>query len=439
MHRSNRIAQILAVFAIPVLAVWHCAADEAVRLDGRRVTGTLQTDADGRLRFRAKDADADISLAELQDVRFSDSNPHFSLFGAPLRIHLGRDQGVTGELLDLDDKSVRVRTFWSDRVQLPRRAVVAVTQLPGRVTVFQEDFDADPLRLQLTASPRLDEKHHVSAPRSLRLDAAGQSASYALPTPLQAGRFGVNFRVDGDPSGVRWLVEADFGGKQPVRVVLAGDDSYSVETDLAAAENRRIARSPKWHRVSVRFQADYLIVGVDDRLLWESAKSGPGGPLRTIRLVCVAREPGATARGSVHIDDLSIVKTVEELRHPKGDLAHDELWLLSGDQLFGRLARADRRQVEIQGRFGKRSLPWSSLRGFFLKSEVADRQTREGQHVRVWLRNGFPVPDELEGILHKLDDRNLVLRHAVFGELTLDRSRLHRLRPLLSDRVEQHR
>src|SRR5262249_52933979 len=140
--------------------------------------------------------------------------------------------------------------------QLPRRALSAITQLPGRITIFHEDFEADRVRLQLTGPPKLDDKEYVSGLRSLRLDAAGQSAGYTLPAPLDAGSFGVNFQAVGEPSGARWLVEADFGSKQPVRIVLAGEDSYSVETDLGAAENRPLKRSPGWHRLSVRFQAD---------------------------------------------------------------------------------------------------------------------------------------------------------------------------------------
>jgi hypothetical protein len=439
MVPRNRALRILVALALSHLAGSRCAADEAVRPEGQTVAGTLRTEKDGRLHFRAKDTGAEIPLAEIQDVRFAEARPHPSLFGAPLRMHFGRDQGVTGEVLDLDDKSVNVRTFWSNRVQLPRRALVAITQLPGRVTIFHEDFDADLVRLKLTGSPKLDDKEQVSGRRSLRLDAIGQSASYTLSSPLEAGRIGVNFRTVAEYSGARWLMEADFSGKQTVRMILAGDDSYSVESDLAAAENRSIKRSPDWHRLSVRFQADYLIVGVDDRLLWESAKSGPGGPLRSVRLNCVAREPGATARAAVYFDDLSIVKLVEELRHARGDRNQDELWLLGGDQLFGRVARADRRQIEIHGRFGKRSLPWSALRGFFPKDEATDKQTGEEQQVRVWLRNGFSESDELECILRDLDDRQLVLRHAVFGDLTLDRSRLHRLRPRAGGRVEQSR
>src|SRR5205807_10518463 len=106
----------------------------------------------------------------------------------------------------------------------------------------------------------------------------------------------------------------------------------------------------------------------DGRLWYESAKQGPAARLTTIRLACVARSPAQSLRGAVHFDDLSLAKPLDDLAHPPGDAAQDEIWLLPGDQLFGRIVRADRRGIEIHGRVGKRSLPWTVVRGIFLQA-----------------------------------------------------------------------
>jgi hypothetical protein len=432
MPPSNRAVRIVAIPVLALLVSSRCAADEAVRPDGRRTAGTLRTNPEGRLQFTPKDAGADLPLADVEHVRFPEAASHSTFLGAALRIEMLHRQCVTGELLDLDEKSVNVRTFWSNRIRLARRGVVALTQLTGLVTVFHEDFEIEPVHLKLTGSPLLNTEHRTSGRRSLQLDALGQFASHALTKPLDAGRFGVNFRDLGEPSGARWLAEADFGGKEPLRVVLAGGEAYAVETDLAG-ETQRLARAPGWHRLDVRFRPDYLLVGVDGRLLFESAKQGPE-PLREVRLACVAGAPDKSIRGAVLFDDLAVAKSVDELRHEPSDPGQDELWLLGGDQLFGSVPRVDRRAAEIHGRFGKRSLPWSALRGLFFKSEEAEPQSSDGQHVRVWLDNGFPEPDELEGVLRALDDSKLTLRHALLGDLTFDRSRLRRLRPLFFGR-----
>src|SRR5262249_27287087 len=163
--------------------------------------------------------------------------------------------------------------------KLPRRAVLAVTQPFGVTTIFHEDFDTDPIRMQLARSPPLDDKQHTSGGRSLALNAIGQSALYALAAPLNAGRIGLHFPDARKTSGARWLVEAEFADgstSRTIGVALAGEgDAYLVESDVPSGETRRIAHSAGWHRLSIRFRPDYLLVGVDDRLLFESGKEGP--------------------------------------------------------------------------------------------------------------------------------------------------------------------
>jgi hypothetical protein len=433
MPVSNCTASIVAISILALLFGSRCIADEALWKDGRRTAGALRAEPDGRLRF-AKESGADLPLADIQDVRFPMARAHPTLIGAPLRVQLSNSQFVTGELLELSQKSIKLRTSWSAALQLPRSAVDGLTHLPGFITIFSEDFESDRERLALTGSPALDDKHCTSARRSLRLDAAGQSASYTLPARPIAGRVGVNFCPLNKPSGARWLVEADFGGKRPARIVLAGEESYAVESELAG-ETRPLPQGAGWHRLSLRFCPDYLLVGVDDRLLFESAK-GPG-KLRQVRIACAADGSDKSIQGAVLFDDLAIAKAVDKLRHESGDPNQDELWLVGGDQLFGSVPRGNRYTVEINGSFGKRSLPWSELRGLFPKSEAPEPRTSDGQHVRVWLTNGFPEADELEGVLRSLDDRKLVFRHVLLGDLSFDRSRLHRLRPLvLGQRIE---
>src|SRR5207302_1140808 len=100
-----------------------------------------------------------------------------------------------------------------------------------------------------------------------------------------------------------------------------------------------------------------------------------------------------------------------------------------GGQVFGHVLRADRRRIEIEGRFGERSLPWSRVRRLFPRREASPLQQTAGEHVRIWLRNGVGADvDELEGVVRALDGSRLTLRHAVLGDLDLDRGRLQRIR-----------
>jgi hypothetical protein len=348
------------------------------------------------------------------------------------------DQRLTGELLVLDADGLRLRTPWAERLAVPRSCLEGVTQLPGRLLIRDEGFE-DGLKVwKVSGSPAFSDKHHTSGQHSLVLAAPGQSAAYALPLPLPAGRLGVNFLGPETAAGARWQVEAEFQGPgepRRVRVTIAGEgDSYDVSAPTPRDEGVRVPRKPGWHRLVVEFGERALLVTVDDALLWFSRR-GPGGPLRQVRLFCAAAGGKAEPRGAVAFDDLTLERSVAVLPGPAEEEGQDDVWLASGDQLFGQVLRADRRGIDLQAAFGRRSFSWAEVRGVFPQRTPRAPQTTEGEHVRVWLRPAEGTePDELEAVLVGLDDRRLTLRHPGLGDLEVPRARLQRLRPLFHGR-----
>lgn len=418
-----------------LLAAGTACADDAVRTDGKHIDGRLTLNSAGKLQFTPAGKDAPLALDSIRDIQFAAADVPLFLIGTPHRVELANEQHVTGELLSVDADAVHLRAAWTEDLKLPRRSVHAITQPFGVTTIFHEDFDTDPVRMQLAGSPPLDDKQHTSGRRSLVLNAIGQSTLYNLPTPLEAGRIGLHFRDSGDTSGARWLLEAEFANgstSRSVGVILAGEgDAYAVESDLPKGETRRIPRTAGWHRLSIRFRREYLLVGIDDRLLFESGKDGPGGALKQVRLVCKKRAPADSPHGLVYFDDFTLAKALQPLAHPAGDAKQDELWLASGDQLFGKVDSANRRRVILRIGSGTREIAWADLRGIYFKPEAAAPRTSDSVPVRIEFRSGLgSESDQLDGILEALDDQRLTLRHAALGRLKVNRASLVRLIPL---------
>jgi hypothetical protein len=122
---------------------------------------------------------------------------------------------------------------------------------------------------------------------------------------------------------------------------------------------------------------------------------------------------------------VALTQALANQRHPAGDPEQDEIWLGSGDQVFGTILAADRRQIDLRGRFGQRSFAWSEVRGIYFRRPMLPPRTTEGDHVRIGVRSGLGTEDDLlEGTVQALDTRRLVLRHAVLGEVAIDRARL---------------
>jgi hypothetical protein len=422
----------LAVVSSALAAAAPARADEATLTDGRRIPVTLTLADDGRLHFSAADR-SDVPPDRVQYVRFGPANAAPFRAGVVHQVRLTGQQRLTGELLALDAAELRLRTPWRDRLAVPRGVLVGVTTLPGKSILFDEDFEEGLKAWKLSGSPRLTMKQHTSGEHALLLDAAGQSAAHAPASAVETGSAGVNFLVPEQAAGARWQAEAEFqtsAGVKVVRVTVAGSGAdYAVEAPSPHDAGAEVTRRPGWHRLSVDFGPTSLVVTIDDAVLWYSRDKGPGGPLREVRLSCVA-DKGAV-RGAVAFDEFTLTRAVEVLPRPGGTSAQDEAWLTAGDQLFGRLTRLDRRGLELEGRFDKRAYSWAEARGAFPKRPAARLATTDGAHVRLWLRPAAgSEPDELEGVLRALDERRLTLRHPALGDLGIERARLLRLKPL---------
>src|SRR5260370_6505128 len=125
----------------------------------------------------------------------------------PFRVSVGHvvllrtGERLTGQLLSLDGDTLRLRTAWSDKVDLPRSAIAALTQLPGLLTLFDDDFRGGAKAWTVTGKPAVMGAAVLAEP--------GQVLTHVLAKPLAAGRVGVNFAERDKPAGARWLFEAE--------------------------------------------------------------------------------------------------------------------------------------------------------------------------------------------------------------------------------------
>ena len=367
-------------------------------------------------------------MDDVAEVRFENGAPPV-FRGAPGKVlHLPGEQRLTGVFLGLEKSNLILRTGWADRLLVPRGAATALTHLPGWRPICVDDFQG-----KLSAWTIQGEL--AAKASAVRMHKPGQSLSCVLPTPIAEGRIGVNFRADGPLAGARWRVEARFavkGGDRVLSVTVAGDSALAVDAGGLAGTLQRVAPAPGWRRLLIDFRAGSLSIRCDDAVLWYSLKEGPGGPLRQVRLTCDAPDKPSALRGEVAFSDFVLERAVPEHRRPPAEPGQDELWLASGDQLFGEVVCADAKSVELKGRFGLHRFAWTDLRGWFPKKRPAPPPAvARGPAVRLWLRSGLrPALDVLEGNLRAMDAKQLTLQHALLGEMSIPRGWLVRLRPL---------
>jgi hypothetical protein len=444
-HGARKVKTFVSFIPRSVLGLVHgvlcvacllsplAGAEEAWRGDGRSLRGHLMLDG-GQLRFQPT-AGAVLAPADFTRIRFTEGTPTPFRAGSGRRVRLWDGEQITGQILDLTKETLRLRTAWAARLELPRAAVASIEPLPGWRTILDEDFRNDLKAFTITGEPARTDAEDGTAAKAIALRAPGQSLSYTLAKPLSAGRVGVNFREQEQASGARWTVELLFQqGEQTRRaaVTIAGDgDHYRVDAGGLTGTARKVARTLGWHRLLVQFRAQSLRLTCDDEVLWYNLEAGPGGRLQRVTIACQRAPEKETLRGAVAWTEFCIERAVDEHPPPPAEGEQDTIRLLEDDQLFGRILQADRRTIQIEGRFGNRSLPWTMISGCSFHRPATPPMGNKGARVRLLVRSGLCAePDVLEGVVTALDDRRLVLKHALLGELTFERGRVRELRPL---------
>ena len=191
-----------------------------------------------------------------------------------------------------------------------------------------------------------------------------------------------------------------------------------------------LVRKPGWHRLSVRFddQRTSLVVDGDDL----AHGRGFDGPLIEVRLASEVLAAGQRPEGlSVVLDDLRLVRFAEPSGRFEVEPSNDEVRLISGDQLFGRVPSADASVVSfaIDGRALTPS--WSEVAGLYFRRSPAPSSPISGQWVRAEWRTA-PGDDArdvdfVEAALTGVDASAIHLMVPYVGKMSVNRDRLRRV------------
>jgi hypothetical protein len=445
MHRCcPRLAGVCTILlCLACLLSPLSRAEEARRIDGRWMPGNLTLDGE-QLRFQPAQGAA-FTPTDLTPIRFAEGRPTPFRAGGGRRVRLWDGEQISGQILALNKETLRLRTAWEARLELPRAAVASIEPLPGWRAILDEDFRSDLRAFTTTGEPTRTDVEDGTAAKALLLRASGQSLTYTLTDPLSVGRVGVNFREQEQASEARWMVELLFQQGEHARrvtVTVAGDgEHYRVDAppfsppilggEKGRGTARKVARTPGWHRLIVQFRKGSLRLTCDDDVLWYNLDQGPGGRLRQVTIACQRVAENEALRGAVAWTEFCIERAVVEHPPPPTEAEQDTVRLHDDDQLFGRIHQADRRALQIEGRFGKRSLPWTAVSSCSFRRPAALPNANKGAKVRLLVRSGLCAePDVLEGVVTALDERRLILRHALLGEQTFARGQVRELRPL---------
>ncbi len=408
---ASRWRQLLT-FIWLLLPLW-AAADEGIDKQGRRFFGILQTK-----NFLLTKSDKTLTLDQLHLVQFPEHPAPLPSCMLAHQLLLPGEQRLTGALLDIGAKDARFRIVTGETLTLPRDKLQGILQADGRLIQWTEDFEGKETPNVWLGKPIFSHEHVYSGKKSLLVDASAGETTLAIAagqTTKTARRLSLHFFDPGLTETAAAKIQ--FGFEAPdakiPSTLLLNHQTYRQEMGFS------IKAQPGWHLVQVDWHDGEARTHLDDFFL---------GSQRIPKLACIrAVSFSLTGKGSLWFDSLYLTEQAPPLKRAPGPPDLDEIWLASGDQIFGKLLQADELAIALDAPFGKRSYSWSDVRGIFFRA--GGKQPSLGQAVEVRFRSGPGVSaDLLAGNILDLNDKRLVLRHAVLGEFSVARTRLERIR-----------
>ncbi len=235
-----------------------------------------------------------------------------------------------------------------------------IVQADCYLTQVADDFEQAAGPSQWLGKPVFTEDHAFSGKKSLYVSAASDGLVLTLPATRQAGagcRVTLHFY---DPG-----LTAPAEGK--IQLVLRSSKSDMPATVVVAARRYRLANgnfeasaSRGWHVLQYEWHVGELRTYVDDYFL--------GSRPIPLDAVAAALHFGFRGQGGIWIDALQLAWKVPSLKRTPGPADLDEIWLASGDQIFGTLLQADETSVLFEAPFGRRTIPWSNVRGIYFRA-----------------------------------------------------------------------
>lgn len=424
------------LFAIFLACANTVAADglpaTAKHRDGRMTAGELSIAPSGAFRFQYRNKA--VSLEGIEVFRNARHAMTPLRIPVPIQVHLSNQQSLLGEVIQLDETTVALRTAWADRMAIPRRAVERIAHPPGWRPIFVDAFERDLGKWKVLGKVERRAGAATSGKSSLVLDAQGQSAAFELPEPLAVGKLGVNCLIPNEVKGRAWHIELEFARTKAkpsnVRVEISGPgDSFTVQSPGKPEFEGRVRRTPGWKRLTVEWSQESLCIFADDLVLW-SQSGGPDGELRACRLKCDSTERSRGDAGEVRFDDFAVhaaTKSRSEIR-PLLDAAQDAICSWDGDVLFGKLKSMDPVGMVLEGQFGKRTFPWTETQFVGARRTGVPGDSTDGEHVRITLRTNDNQRDVLVGAVKSLTSKQLVLQHSSLGEVPIPVDRIDEIR-----------
>jgi hypothetical protein len=423
----------------PISAIGQSIPASLVRAGGTRFDGQLVGDTRSGYRLAPGNGAPEVVLQPGDVLQFArDANAEARIAQAPFRFRIGEALRISGVPREVNAMGALILSSCRAGVlKLPRPGLSSIEQRPGESRVWSENFGSlDKERWTIESAATVSGAPGRDERKSLRLPATGASIARKLDQPLDAGRLELDFFENGTTaSSSQWSIDLSFrgpAGETMIRVIPGwSEESLAVESPGGPAlQVQRLVRSTGWHHLSLRFGPDQTEIAVDGKELAHG--KGSNGQLESVRLrAATTGQANPPPELSGHVTDLELTRFTEPPVGLESDASQDEARLVVGDQIYGRIDRADGESIAMTVEGKPVALAWGDVAGLYFRRQPAQANPTEGLHVRLDWRSGPGESaadiDFAEGTLDSLSKGVIELSTPYAGVLAIPVDRLRKL------------
>jgi hypothetical protein len=325
-------------------------------------------------------------------------------------------------LLDIESNAMVVDTSWFQGLRVRRTAIRSLERPQGWATWLRQDFAREARGWKQLREG--NDSLPIVGVGGLELGQAVRRLEFTPEAPSTFGRISLRLRDSLTP-GVVWRLQLGIDGDQSfqaLEVKFGGSTPCELQSPGQKILHQDVRTGPAI-LIQLEISPSSLRVVVDGRLASWVERGFVDARLRSISL-----KPEAPAEANSHaslvLQEFAIARRFEPLPRPPAHAEQDEVWLESGDQLFGSLRTLDARFVELATPQAPRRIPGSQIRGLYPKPAVVRDVLTPAPWRLVMLDPADPEPGRLSGAVRAWGEREVVLIHPLLGELKIPRGQV---------------
>ena len=426
---SWRILALLLV-TLSVFQTLVARGDEAILLDGSRRQGELRFH-DERLDFFLPGQNTPVPWPQLDRVVLA-QKPLEPSSAPPFwwQVTLSNGDNFACQLIELESNAIICDAAWFQGLRVRRNAIRALERPLGWAPWLRQEFAKEARGWKETRDG--PEAPATVGAGGLALGAGVKTLQFTPDSPLPLGKVLLRLREVAPTSGLRWQLRLgieEAGTFQPIKIVFGGNELVDLEAPGLKSLQQAVRLSEPGTLLQVEITPAHIHVSANERLAAWTERGYRAARLRSLSLEPLNAPNEAESPAKLMVQEFALARRLEPLPRPPAHPDLDEVWLESGDSLFGAYRLFNAQFLELAMASTSRQILWSQIRGLYPQQPVAWELALPAPWQLTVSDPSSLEPAHLSGVVRSWSEREVVLIHPLMGELKVPRNQIKSVTP----------